>query len=333
MRRVNRRNFILLIIVFLLLLIVKTLFFSRRSCREISLFDVRRDDFQIPRRIHFITGQGDASEDELDRWGPRLAQRRMERAENDFHLINFLVVLAAEKFLRPREIFLHFAIEPTTFWWKKLFEMSELKIVRHKIPIRTSIFRHRLVHHAHRTDLARLDVLDEFGGVYLDLDLLVLRSFEHLFNNDEQVEAIFAWESQTFRALSNALIIAPMKSKFLRRIKDSYQSFNSSCWACHSVLLTGQLATIYSDEVQILPSKDFFRPSWSHIDELYVYNQYDFRQNYAVHLWNSYVGKIFLQNLTLNEILQPKRMTTFIRMIHHAIGEKTLKKLLLFKSI
>ena len=140
-------------------------------------------------------------------------------------------------------------------------------------------------------------------------------------------EAIFAWENEQFHALGNAVILAPRASRFLRRVHQSYQSFNSSCWACHSVLLTGQLATIYPNEVDVLPSHAFFTPSWSHAAELYLYDNYDFRRNYACHLWNSYVGNVFLHNLTVESVVQPKRTTTFTRMIHHAVGIKTLKAL------
>ena len=188
-----------------------------------------------------------------------------------------------------------------------------------------SIYHHALHHHAHRTDIARLEVLDRYGGIYLDLDVLVLKSFDDLLSNPEQAEAIMAWENQQYQAICNAVILAPVHSRFLRRVHQSYQSFNSSCWACHSVLLIGQLATIYSREVQILPSNAFFAPSWSRVEELYVYNQFDFRANYACHLWNSYVGESFLRNLTLHSILRPARMTTFVRMLVHAVGSEKLE--------
>lgn len=296
--------------------------------RPCDTVEHQRRTFLIPPRIHFITGQGDGDEEELNRFGPRLQQRRMERASTEFRLIDYLVLLAARRSFPTDELFLHYSIEPTGFWWNKARNDSDLNLIAHRIPLKTSIFRHRLVHHAHRTDLVRLEILDEYGGIYLDLDLLVLKSFAQFRRNSRHVEAMFAWENEQFRALSNAMIIAPRQSKFLRRLRDSYQSFNSSCWACHSVLLSAQLASIYSAEVFIFPSKTFFQPSWTQIDELYLSNQYDFRENYACHLWNSYVGQLFLNNLTANELLRPQRMTTFHRMIHQAIGMEKLQSVL-----
>ncbi|CAF4606654.1 unnamed protein product [Rotaria sp. Silwood1] len=259
----------------------------------------------------------DSSDAILDRYGPRLGFRRMERAPPKFQLINYLVLLSARKHIKPDQLYVHYTFEPTGYWWLKAKQDHELNLTLNHIPEITSIYNYPLYHHAHRTDIARLEILDKYGGIYLDLDVLIIKSFSQLISNPYNVEAIFAWENQKFNAICNAVIIAPIHSKFLRRIYQSYQSFNSSCWGCHSVLLTGQLANIYKNEVHILPSRAFFKPSWSHIEDLYVYNTYNFKNNYACHLWNSYVGKIFLYNLTLNSILKPKKMTTFIRMIIH----------------
>jgi hypothetical protein len=297
------------------------------KCQRILSTDNRIGTYDIPNIVHFITGQGDASDAILDRFGPRLGVRRMERAPSEFQLINYLVLLSARKHIRPDQLFVHYSEEPIGYWWLKAKQDIELNITLNQIPQITSIYNHPLYHHAHRGDIARLEILDKYGGIYLDLDVLVLNSFSKLTSNSNQVEAIFAWENKAYLAICNAVIIAPIHSQFLRRIYQSYQSFNSSCWACHSVLLTGQLANIYPNEVDILSPRAFFKPSWSHIEELYLYNRYNFKDNYACHLWNSYVGNIFLYNLTLNSILEPKKMTTLIRMIHHAVGKEKLNNI------
>jgi hypothetical protein len=298
-----------------------------KKCRRILSNDESSGTYDIPNIVHFITGQGDASDAILDRFGPRLASRRMERAPPEFQLINYLALLSARKHIKPDKLFLHYSFEPTGYWWLKAKHDLELNLTLRQIPPTTSIYNHPLYHHAHRSDIVRLDILNKYGGIYLDLDVVVLKSFAKLISNPYQVDAIFAWENKEFNAICNAVIIAPISSKFLQRIYQSYQSFNSSCWACHSVLLTGQLANIYPNEVHVLPSYTFFTPSWSHIEELFVYNIYNFQDNYACHLWNSYIGNLFLYNLTVNSILKPKRMTTFIRMIIHGVGKEKLDTL------
>ncbi len=324
LRRYTHRYICLFCTIFLVLWII----FPCKKCQRILLKnDESIGTYDIPNIVHFITGQGDASETILDRFGPRLGARRMERASTEFQLINYLVLLSARKHIKPNKIYLHYTFEPTGYWWLKTKNDIQLNLTLNKIPQITSIYNHPLYHHAHRSDIARLEILNKYGGIYLDLDVLILKSFSNFILNPYQVEAIFAWENKEFNAICNAVIIAPIYSKFLQRLYQSYQSFNSSCWACHSVLLTGQLANIYSNEVYILSSNYFFQPSWSNIEELYLYNQYNFRNNYACHLWNSYIGNLFLNNLTLNSILKPKKMTTFIRMIIHAVGNEKLNRI------
>lgn len=297
------------------------------NCRRKQSDDASIQTYDIPHIVHFITGLGDASETILDRFGPRRGSYRIERAPQEFQLINYLVLLSARKHIKPDLLYVHYSYEPTGYWWLKAKQDRELNLTLNQIASITSIYNHPLHHHAHRADIARLEVLDKYGGIYLDLDVLSLNSFSQLTSNSYQVEAIFAWENQKFNAICNAVIIAPKRSKFLRRIYESYQSFNSSCWACHSVLLIGRLTNIYMNEVYVLPATAFFTPLWSNIEELYVYNIYDFQNNYACHLWNSYIEKIFLSNLTLDSILKPKRMTTFIRMIIHAVGKEKLNRI------
>lgn len=317
--------------ILLLIVVVERIFHywqnSCPPCRTIPLTNQRLGSYKIPNIVHFIIGQGDSSESILDRVGPRLGQRRMERAPPEFQLINYLVLLAARRQIQPDQIIVHFSHEPIGDWWLRAKQDKQLNLTLRKIPLTISIFQHHLYHHAHRTDIARLQVLDQFGGIYLDFDVLSLRSFDSLLENQRNVEAILAWESEQYRTVGNSVVLAPRSSIFLQRAYQSYQSFNSSCWACHSVVLLGQLAQIYSNEVLILPTNTFLTPSWSQIEELYIFNKFDFRKNYACHLWNSLVGKIFLYNLTLDSFIKPRHTATFHRMVIHAVGKSKLEQL------
>lgn len=326
-RYISRCGFLFIIIILSLVIVFRCKHKCKQCQRIVTKDDTVTTSYEIPNIVHFITGQGDASDKVLEKYGPRIGYRRMERAPNEFLLINYLVLLSVRKHINPDKLYVHYSFQPVGYWWLKAKQDRELNLTLNQIPPIKSIYNHPLYHHAHRTDVARLEILDKYGGIYLDLDVLVLKSFSSLTSNQENVEAIFAWEKQKFSTICNAVILAPIHSKFLQRVYQSYQSFNSSCWGCHSVLLTGELARIYRNEVSVLSSKAFFSPSWSNIDELYLYNTYNFKRNYACHLWNSYVGNIFLYNLTLASILKPVKETTFIRMIVRGVGNEKLNKI------
>ncbi|CAF0766093.1 unnamed protein product [Didymodactylos carnosus] len=281
---------------------------------------------EIPRIVHFITGQGDSSNEQLKLYGPILPGVKLKQAR-EFELINYLCLLAARYILKPHKIYVHYYKEPKSYWWTKAKNDSDLKLTLRKTRQITSIYGHKLYHHAHRGDIMRLEVLLKYGGIYLDLDVLALNSFDSLLKNKLQKQTILGYENENYNAVCNAVILSIPRSQFLRRLYESYQSLNATCWACHSVMLTGYLATIYSQETLVLPSVAFYEPSYLNIEELYYFDTYDFRKNYASHLWNSFIGDEFLKNLTLDYILYPKQLTTLIKMIRHSIGIKKLQKI------
>ena len=47
-----------------------------------------------------------------------------------------------------------------------------------------SVYGNEVKHYAHRADVLRLKLLYEHGGIYLDLDMVALRSFDPLLHHD-----------------------------------------------------------------------------------------------------------------------------------------------------
>ncbi|CAF5217426.1 unnamed protein product, partial [Rotaria magnacalcarata] len=89
------------------------------DCQRIISKDESIGSYAIPNIVHFITSQGDASEAVLKKFGPRLGYRRMERAPDEFQLINYLVLLSARNQIKPDQLYVHYSFEPTGYWWTK----------------------------------------------------------------------------------------------------------------------------------------------------------------------------------------------------------------------
>ena len=49
----------------------------------------------------------------------------------------------------------------------------------------TEIFNNKLNRYAHKADIIRLEKLLEYGGIYLDIDVLTNKSFDDLLNTDK----------------------------------------------------------------------------------------------------------------------------------------------------
>jgi len=72
----------------------------------------------------------------------------------------------------------------------------------------------------------------EFGGIYLDPDVLVLRSFDSL----RRKSLTLARESiEPIVTISNGIIVCRRGAVFMRLWLETYRTFNPDVWAYHSV--------------------------------------------------------------------------------------------------
>jgi len=72
----------------------------------------------------------------------------------------------------------------------------------------------------------------EFGGIYMDPDVLVLRSFDPL----RRFPLTLARQSLTpVHTISNGVIISRPAAFFMRLWIESYKTFDPKSWAYHSV--------------------------------------------------------------------------------------------------
>src|SRR5581483_6850969 len=115
--------------------------------------------------------------------------------------------------------------EPWGPWWE--LAKPYLEVVKTGAP--DSIHGIPLEQGAHQADVARLQILHQHGGIYLDLDVLCLRPFAPLQN-----ESVVMGEEHG-EGLCNAVILAEPGALFLRRWLDAYSNFDPADWNGHSV--------------------------------------------------------------------------------------------------
>ena len=85
----------------------------------------------------------------------------------------------------------------------------------HRVRAIEGIYGFPAKHPAHRADIVRLAALISMGGVYLDTDVLVLKSFDMLGNPDFAAAWEFTGEGRLV-GLSNAVLVAAKQSCFAR---------------------------------------------------------------------------------------------------------------------
>jgi hypothetical protein len=196
---------------------------------------------------------------------------------------------AAADVLSPDVFFFHHpeGALPSGAWWDAtapLLTLAPQRAVRavYGNPVRVP---------AHASDVMRLRALLAHGGVYLDTDVLALRSLEALRSQRAAVLGV-----QSAGRTANAVILAPPGAPFLRRWADGYHEFSDADWDAFSVRLPAALAERHPDEVVWLPRGAWFTPGPDDApgDALFVRNLSDAQFDAAAqparlaqHLWHA----------------------------------------------
>lgn len=93
------------------------------------------------------------------------------------------------------------------------------------------------------SDVLRLQILIEHGGVYMDTDILFRAPIDaHVAAADATSVAIMSWETPEKTSACNALMIAPPANRFLAEwLRRLPESLTSSTWAQGGVVLPALL--------------------------------------------------------------------------------------------
>jgi SAM-dependent methyltransferase len=216
-------------------------------------------------------------------------------------LVHHVCLKSAIERIKPEKVYLYCQFEPSGPWW----ELSRQLVTIVKIEAPREIFGRRLQHVAHQSDVVRLQKLIEHGGIYMDADVFVHRSFDDLLENS----TVLGQEGEGGEyGMANAVILAEPDAPFLRRWLAEYRSFRSNgrdeYWNEHSVQLPVKLAKAHPGEITILPSEAFFWPLWTdeHLEWIFESQKpIPLDGVYANHLWESNAWN-FLEDLTPGQV-------------------------------
>ena len=194
-----------------------------------------------------------------------------------FH--HYLALLSVKKFIKPIKIMFHCDYEPVHQYWKKVkATFRELEVVHRSPP--TSIFGHEVARAEHRADFARLEILKEYGGIYLDTDVIAVRSFDPLRKYEFTMGVEYHGKPGR---LNNGVILSTTGARFLQKWHDSYRDFSKREWDTHSCIRPYELMWEHPRLIHV-EDRSINYPGGKQLDLIYEL-LYDWRGNYAVHLW------------------------------------------------
>jgi hypothetical protein len=252
-----------------------------------------------------------------------------EFSERPFSLSHFLAIKSAKDVNEPVEIYFHYQYEPTGEWWEKIKPLLTLRQL--KAP--ESFMGKPLNHVAHKADVVRLQALYEFGGIYLDLDTICVKSLAALFSNHfvmgQELNLPYVPKNNRQKiklairkklglandllfpepGLCNAVLLAEKKSKFIRIWMEAYTSFRSQgrdkYWNEHSGKIPLKLALQYPDFVTFLSPYAFHYPLYNKSGMESMFEKVtDFPESYLHHLWESFSWDPYLSKLTAKYIFE-----------------------------
>ena len=195
----------------------------------------------------------------------------------EYRISAYLAMLSALRYQNPALILVHTDCPPNGIYWD-LFKGaagSKLKVVRKSPPV--EIFGKKVEVVEHQSDVARLQILLQVGGMYFDTDLLVLKNLDHLRREHDIVLG-----EGSHISLANAGILANENSWFLKRWFQEYQSFNDEKWGISSVQTPMALSRLFPAEIHVVEVV-MMRPNWFEYKVLH-HGFFDWSNHLTLHL-------------------------------------------------
>lgn len=197
--------------------------------------------------------------------------KKDESTSLHFSFESFLALYSAYLFIQPTVIYLHTDHSPQevahaatngSSWTRKALTAFPDTLRLNKVTAPTKANDLDIVRIEHKSDFVRLDQLTRHGGIYLDWDVLTLRSIDPLI--DSGFRAVVGRQSDD--TVMNGVILAARDSAVTRILKqEAPKAFNGK-WVSHSVDLITSVAQAVAGiprEVLIMDPGAFAPFTWT----------------------------------------------------------------------
>jgi len=230
----------------------------------------------------------------------------------EFQYIHYLAVKSALK-VHQVPVRLYYSQAPVNNdWWDEIATQVELV---HVDPPQEFVGV-PLDSYQYKADVLRLQILQEQGGAYLDIDVISLKSFGDLWNES----CVLGVENRDGTSITNAVILTRPGHPFVSQwLEETGRNLQDRPWAWHGVCLPHEIYSSHDwPDVRLEPRSSFmpfdFQETW-----VLENNRQDLDQlqnSYTMHLWETiwrdYLSAATPENLdksnsNLAEICRPYR--------------------------
>lgn len=236
--------------------------------------------------------------------------------------LQFLSMLSAYLILNPKHLLFHADCQPKGPYFDLISRLPVFRFILTEAP--TTVHNRPVKNPAHQSDVLRLRLLRQYGGIYLDDTEIVTKPFTELMKYDMTLP------HQSNGTLQNGVIVARPESAFLRRwYLYGYKDFDDKRWGWNSCIQPYKLDTQFPGKLHVekntfMPIWDQYNVLWDNTDKTYTEKGgYPWKDigNYAVHIYNKQSKKPVKNNL--HEIL---RQDNTVGELARFVIEKALSK-------
>tara|TARA_B110000483_G_scaffold111843_1_gene135978 strand:+ start:3552 stop:4568 length:1017 start_codon:yes stop_codon:yes gene_type:complete len=222
--------------------------------------------------------------------------------EKEFQKHHYACIKSASVHMPTFDIIVHNDEEPTdNVWWEMVKLAQNVKVQYYKRPKCFDGFQ--IEHVQYSADIARLEILFLYGGVYLDTDMLILKDFSSILNKGR---IIFSTESGTHDYINSILISVPC-NMFIMHMLNAFKSFLriTDCWATHIREGVGTLLTIENIQryrIEILDHTLFYGFRWLDTFKFNEIEKYIQIEMFGIHLFDTIHHSVLVDNPYLNKL-------------------------------
>lgn len=162
---------------------------------------------QVPNIVHFVL----------------LKEESFNQVELDF--ISATCILAAYLHQIPQKIIIHSNFETISGkYWNISKSVIGNKLQLSQVNRPTHVFGYPLSSIHHSSDVIRLKILLEQGGIFLDLDTFLVKKLDEFFEN----EVTLGWPKG--QNIGSQIILAKPNAYFIKLWLQSYKDYRASMW-------------------------------------------------------------------------------------------------------
>ena len=217
--------------------------------------------------------------------------------ETDFLNYHYECICAMMKNMPDYPIIIYNKKEPQNNpYWDKV----KKKVTIEKIDVPEYFDGFKLNYFQYKADVVRLEILYEKGGIYLDIDMLIIKNFENIINTGKDL--YISEEGGKGGGWINAFIAAKPKNEFLKICLENFKTgFRMENWAWHMRDGNRQLLEKHPHyslkyNIEILESKYFFPFSWTEREKFIHIEDNLNEEIYGIHLFETILHDILWNN-------------------------------------